>query len=594
MTPQEINQRLIGMVENVATHLLPNGHREGKSWCAGSIHGEEGQSLRVCLQGARAGVWNDFSTNEKGGDLLSLWQQSRGLTFVETLKEAKSFAGIDDTPPTFFAPKRKRKPVQKPKCSKPSGMVKEWFEGRCIMETALDAYKIGQQGNTIVFPFFSPDGKLELVKYRDIEAEKQNGKKKIWSNPDPDYHLWGWQAVNDDVRDIVICEGEIDAMSWSQQGFPALSVPQGAGGGDKQIAWIENDYERLQRFDTIYISMDMDVTGKSAIKPVISRLGIERCKIVDLQEYKDGNEAHMDGVVLAKYLEVAKTQDPVELKRLSDYHKEIMDEFSNSETNGLKLPWSNTHKTVRLRPSEITVWAGINSHGKSIALSHVAVEAVARGEHVCIASMEMKPRKLGRKMYQQISGHAIPDQDDARKIVEFLGDRMWLFEAYGTTKASRIIEVFSYARKRYGVTHFIVDSLAKCGFGEDDYNGQKAFVDKLMEFAGEHDVHVHLVVHIRKQGDEKNIPNKMDIKGTGAITDMVDNVLIWWRNKHKEVVLDSDNKNEIEIVQSQPDAVMDCVKQRETGEEFMFKLYFHKESCQFTDGPSDPPKQYLF
>ncbi len=590
MTPQEINQILIGMVDITVSHLLPNGRKIGGSWCAGSVHGEEGQSLRVCLQGSRAGVWSDFSSNEKGGDLLSLWQQSRGLTFVETLKEAKSFAGIDDTPPMFFTPKLHRKPVKNPKCSKPANVVKEWFAGRCIMGKALDAYKIGQQGNTIVFPFFSPEGNLELVKYRDLDLERQNGKKKIWSNSDPEYHLWGWQSIDDDARDIVICEGELDAMSWSQQGFPALSVPQGAGGGDKQTVWIKNDYERLQRFDTIYISMDMDSPGQSAIQPIISRLGIERCKIVHLQGYKDGNEAHMDGVVLTRYLETAKTQDPEELKKLSDYHSEIMDEFTNSEKNGLKLPWSKTHQTFRLRPSEITVWAGINSHGKSIALSHVAVEAVAQGKRVCIASMEMKPRKLGRKMYQQISCHALPDQVNADKIFKFLGDHMWLFEAYGTTKASRIIEVFSYARKRYGVTHFIVDSLAKCGFGEDDYNGQKAFVDKLMEFAGEHDVHVHLVVHIRKREDEKRIPGKMDIKGTGAITDMVDNVLIWWRNKPKEEAMESNG----EVDNSKPDAVMNCVKQRETGVEPMVGLFFHPDSCQFTNSPGEPPKQYLF
>ena len=126
--------------------------------------------------------------------------------------------------------------------------VKEWFEGRCIMQTALDAYKVGQQGDTIVFPFFSPDGELELVKYRDLENEKQTGKKKIWSNEDPEYHLWGWQAIDDDTREVVICEGEIDALTWFQQGVPALSVPNGGGKGNKQTIWIDNDYERLQRF----------------------------------------------------------------------------------------------------------------------------------------------------------------------------------------------------------------------------------------------------------------------------------------------------------------------------------------------------------
>lgn len=589
MTPQELNQRLSGMVESVAAHLLPNGRREGRNWCVGSIHGEAGHSLRVCLEGPRVGVWKDFSDNAKGGDLLNLWQQVQGINFVDALKEAKAFAGITEDPPQLYAPgRKKRNPVAKPHCTKPQNNVLKWFEGRGIFQKSLDAYRVGQQGNTIVFPFFSPAGELELIKYRDLDAEKACGKKKIWSNADPEYHLWGWQALDGNSRHVVLCEGEIDALSWHQQGIAALSVPQGGGDGAKQAAWLENDFDLLERFETIYVSMDMDAPGQAAIQPIITRLGIERFRIVNLGEHKDANEAHINGEVLQQYLDSAKTQDPAELKRLADYHDEIIDEFKNSDIVGLKLPWGKTHNTIRLRPTEISVWAGINSHGKSIALSHVSVEAVAHGERVCIASMEMKPRKLGRKMYQQIVGHDNPNLEEANGARAFLGNQVWLFEAYGTAKASRILEVFLYARKRYGVTHFIVDSLAKCGFGEDDYNAQKAFVDQLMEFAGEHDVHVHLVVHVRKAGDENKVPGKWDIKGTGAISDMVHNVFIWWRNKAKEEAAGTGVVN-----QNDADAVLNCVKQRETGVEPMVGLFFHSGSCQFTDGAGDPPKQYL-
>jgi twinkle protein len=204
--------------------------------------------------------------------------------------------------------------------------------------------------------------------------------------------------------------------------------------------------------------------------------------------------------------------------------------------------------------------------------------------------MEMKPGKLGRKMYQQISGADMPDRKTANEILKFIDGRIWIFEAYGTTKAERVLEVFRYARRRYGVTHFIVDSLAKCGFGEDDYNGQKDFVDRLMEFAGEFNVHVHLVVHIRKLADESKIPGKMDVKGTGAITDMVDNVFIVWRNKPKEEQFQIDGISHPE----QPDTVLNCVKQRETGEEPMTYLGFHRPSCQFLGELDDPPKEYLF
>lgn len=584
MTPNELNNMLIANVESVASYLLPSGRRSGNSWCAGSVHGESGQSLRVCLSGGRVGVWSDFSDDKKGGDLIELWQQSRGLSFVDTLAEIRDYLGVQEEKFTEF--RRKKEPPQKPRCSKPASEVKKWLESRCLVEQSYSIYKVGEKGSNIIFPFISPEGNLELVKYRDLDSEKKTGKKKIYSNEDPEYHLFGWQAITENNTEVVICEGEIDAITWYQQGFPALSIPQGAGSGDKQEVWIQNDYERLLRFRTIYVSMDMDKAGQSCVDVIIERLGPDRCRVVDLGEYKDANEAHCDGQNLKQYIDNAKTKDPKELTQLVEHHDDIMAEFVDIKVSGVRLPWSKTYNQLRIRPSEITVWAGINSHGKSVALSHVSVDAVAQGEKVCIASMEMKPRKLGRKLYQQLLCVDQPTPNDGELAIKFLEDRIWLFEVYGTAKASRIIEVFNYARKRYGVTQFIVDSLAKCGYAEDDYNSQKKFVDRLMEFAGEFNVHVHLVVHIRKKEDENKVPGKMDIKGTGAITDMVDNVFIWWRNKPKEK---NDPKKKFEY-----DAILSCEKQRETGEEPLFGFYFDQKTCQFYESGEDGPKRYIF
>jgi twinkle protein len=43
----------------------------------------------------------------------------------------------------------------------------------------------------------------------------------------------------------------------------------------------------------------------------------------------------------------------------------------------------------------------------------------------------------------------------------------------------------------------------KCVSGEDDYNSQKSFVDELTALARDHNVHIHLVHHIRKLASEE-------------------------------------------------------------------------------------------
>ena len=121
--------------------------------------------------------------------------------------------------------------------------------------------------------------------------------------------------------------------------------------------------------------------------------------------------------------------------------------------------------------------------------------------------------------------------------------------------------------------------MMKCGMGEDDYNGQKAFVDAITSVARDTAVHIHLVAHSRKKSDEHSPPGKMDVKGTGAITDQVDNVLTVWRNKKKESEMQDGNQKNCH----DPDALIICDKQRNGEWEGKIGLWFHPSPMQFVE-----------
>ena len=53
----------------------------------------------------------------------------------------------------------------------------------------------------------------------------------------------------------------------------------------------------------------------------------------------------------------------------------------------------------------------------------------------------------------------------------------------GSANTAEMIETFRYAARRYGVKQFVVDSLAKLGMAEDDYNGQKQAMESIVGFA---------------------------------------------------------------------------------------------------------------
>jgi twinkle protein len=147
------------------------------------------------------------------------------------------------------------------------------------------------------------------------------------------------------------------------------------------------------------------------------------------------------------------------------------------------------------------------------------------------------------------------------------------------------VAVARYCAKELGVTHFVVDSLMKCVAGEDDYNGQKSFVDELTSIARDYSMHIHLVHHIKKPPNEDHKPGKYDYKGSGAITDQVDNVISVWRNKAKERRREAREA----VNEDDPDTLLICDKQRNGEWEGTIGLWFERSSQQFVSSAGEGP-----
>lgn len=590
MKPSDLAAMLARDAEGVARMLLPHGKRVGHEFCAGSVGGEAGESLKVHLTGQKVGVWKDFSSNDKGGDLLDLWAAVRNLSVGEACREVRDYLGIREA----------RVENPKPSYSRPS---REGIKGlseahrrwlcldRGISPESVVAYKLASRGDDLMFPSLV-EGELVAAKYRKLPKSF-----RVDANCEP--VLFGWQAIPKGARSVVIVEGELDAVAMHSLGFPALSVPFGGGTGDKQAKWIASEFDRLADFDRIYLALDMDGPGQDATAEIVKRLGRERCFVVELP-HKDANAcllADMTHADMAAVIKAAKTVDPEALRNASEYTDEVLREFSSTGTDtGIQMPWDKLRGKLTIRMGEVVVLAGINGHGKTELAGNVCINANRMGWKGCVASMEFKPPKWLKRLVRQGVGRADPSHAFIRHTMEWLGQSLWVFDATGTAKAATIIETFGYAAKRYGVEFFIIDNLAKCGFDEDDYNGQKGFVDQLTDFAKSYNVAVILVAHMRKGTDESQDAGKMGIKGSGAITDMVDTVLSIWRNKPKEEKLrklESIGGEPDEDLIGTPDAVLSCHKQRNGEDEPKLALWFDKDSHQYLPSPRARPLTYV-
>ena len=246
---------------------------------------------------------------------------------------------------------------------------------------------------------------------------------------------------------------------------------------------------------------------------------------------------------------------------------------------GEKLPWEKTFENVALRLGEVSLWAGVNGHGKSLLLGQILLWLPPEIK-VLIASLEMQPAATIERMVKQTLGSGAPSDSYIDAFMQH-ADNFLIYDQQDTVQPNRILGMIHYAAQELGVQHFMVDSLVKCGIAPDDYSKQKEFVDRLCWAAKSENIHIHLVHHMRKGNKEGDAPDKFDVKGAGEITDLVDNVFIVHRNKNKE----SDIEAKEAVYEFVPDAVIRCAKQRHGEWEGNIKLYFHKESGQYRSGP---------
>lgn len=203
---------------------------------------------------------------------------------------------------------------------------------------------------------------------------------------------------------------------------------------------------------------------------------------------------------------------------------------------GDPLPWPRLQGRFELRPRELTEWVGYKGHAKSAVLSDVMLAQVARGRRVLKVSPEFTGLELLRRAVKQSAGGDVPADRYIRGWCAWANKRLYIFDKQSQLSPDLVLGVVAYAINELGANHVLVDSLLKCGIGEDDYNGQKRFVDRLQHLAhASEDAHIHLVAHARKGASDLDPPNIHDARGSGAIVDLAENVIVVHMNKRKQV-----------------------------------------------------------
>ena len=444
----------------------------------------------------------------------------------------------------------KHKPFEKKEYLKPtlnwqnftkiSDKVVKWFEGRGISQRTLLKMKIGEkkeflpqeekESNCIMFPYFK---KSELINAKFRDAKKNfkliSGAELIWYNYD---------AIHNSIEegtDLIIVEGEIDALSFIQAGFDnVISVPNGASVG--RMEYFDSSFEDLSKVKSFIIATDNDVKGIELKNDLVRRLGMEKCKILSFKQYKDANEYLISegSENLFNLTKEAKFLKLSDIYEVQDFQKDLDAYFEEGLPQGKTLGIPELDERIRWQTGRFGVGTGIPGSGKSEFLDFVYSRLnILYGWKIGAYVPEAMPLPLHfSRLFPKFTGKEYNKKiiTEAEKISgeDYINENVFWVSPEYDFELDEILARFEYLVKSKGCKLFVIDPFNRIEQGANHSDNERLFIKKALvkmtNFAKKTDSLLHLIAHPTKMSkDDKGkfkVPTPYDISGSADFWNM--------------------------------------------------------------------------
>ncbi len=435
-----------------------------------------------------------------------------------------------------------------------SDAVVKWFEKRGITQFVLRQMKITEglewmpqtekNENTIQFNYFRGE-ELINVKYRD-------GAKRFKLAKDAELIFYNLNSI-ETSDECLICEGEIDCLSWIQAGYKyAISVPNGAGKKTQNLQYLDNCIDYFENKKKIYISYDNDVPGNALKDELVRRLGADRCLLIDLEGEKDANDyLQKNGQVkLIATLKTAK-EIPIEgVFNVEDFETDLDFMYLHGIKEGLCIGLENFDEYLKIESKRLMVVSGIPGHGKSEFVDEIVERMnIFHGWKAAYFSPENFPLHYhAKKIVEKLTGKVMRDRsmDNAEYIrakIHLNDNFSFIMPKDDSFSLDNILDKARQLVIKKGIKILVIDPWNRLeyqtekGESETKYTGRQLI--KMASFAKYNDVLVILIAHPVKMGKnaagEYEIPNLYNISGSANFFNMPDYGIVVYRNTVDDV-----------------------------------------------------------
>ncbi|XP_051523001.1 twinkle mtDNA helicase-like isoform X1 [Myxocyprinus asiaticus] len=456
-------------------------------------------------------------------------------------------------------------------------LVKTMFQIGKLTNATLKKFGVRffKPTKSLVFPWFSGRD-LSLRGVKLLSAATNDDRRVVYTEATvpklSNYHnlfglpLIGWKDV-----EVVLTGRELDSMAVSQAtGLPSLALPRGVS----CLPPVLLPY--LEQFKKVTLWLGGDMRSWEASKIFSRKLGLKRCSLVRPGEFQPcPSEALSQGRNLARIIKASIPAAHKSIVSFKQLREDVYGELANVEQVA-GIQWSRFPELNRIlkghRKGELTVFTGPTGSGKTTFISECALDLCMQGVNTLWGSFEINNVRLAKIMLTQFAKQRLEENLDQYDMWadKFEDLPLYFMTFHGQQNIKTVLDTMQHAVYLYDISHVIIDNLqfmmGQENLSLDKFAVQDHIIGVFRKFATNSSCHVTLIIHPRKEEDDKELQTA-SIFGTAKASQEADNVLILQEKK---------------LVTCPGRRSLQVAKNRFDGDVGIFPLEFNKASLTFS------------
>jgi DNA primase len=447
------------------------------------------------------------------------------------------------------------------------------------IRTFLLGYAQNKRGAWISIPHFQGKG-LANVKFRILPPSE----KTFYRLPGCKSILFNGDIIAQNLEEVIIAEGEFDAITLHQAGFPnVVSGTTGAESFDPE--WID----QLTAVKKIYLAYDPDEAGQQGARKLAKRLGYNRVHNINLPDGHDVNEFFRKGGAEWEFMRLMDEARPFDLPGIvsiaAGFDLLESDLTKNADDNLIKTPWLNLNNLIKgFHPGDLIILSALPKIGKTTLAQNIAQHLAKNGQAALVYCLEMRPERLLRKTLQsEYRKEDINLEDVRRAKIQFSDWPLYFAHSFKKEKVEEILNLIRDAVKRYDLRFVVFDNLHFLVRSVSNVNeeiGQAVQGFKLL--AEEMEIPIMAIAQPRKrEAGSKEIMSAEDIKYSNSIHADCDMMIILHRKRLVSKVDDINADTFLGKSESLDPVTLVRVEAHRFGPGGETVLYMHGEQSRF-------------